>query len=501
WGYSTAGFFAPDGRYCVRPDAGAHLDEFCDMVKACHREGIEVLLDVVFNHTDEGNHEGPTISLRGLDNSVYYYLVERDRQYYLDFSGCGNTLNCNHPISAKLVRDCLEFWAGELHVDGFRFDEGTILSRGEDGSPLRHPPLLWDIELSETLADTKLIAESWDAGGLYEVGSFPGYRWGEWNGKLRDAIRRFVRGDFGVVGEVATRLAGSADIYSHDRHGPQKRVNFVTCHDGFTLRDLVSYNGKHNEANGEDNRDGIDENFSWNCGAEGETDEAAILALRRRQQRNFLVLLMVAQGVPMILSGDEAGRTQRGNNNAYCQDNEISWFDWRLTERNADLVRFARELIAFRRRNACLRRPEFFTGALNGRGRPDVAWHGCLLNAPGWNDPACRVLALTLGAFEPDAPDLHLMFNMDDSPLAFELPEGGWRRFADTSLPSPGDIASPGAEAPVSGREYVVNPKSSVILIHVPDASGGKRGLGQPGARPQRRRGDFAGIPRRKIER
>ena len=300
-----------------------------------------------------------------------------DRQYYMDYSGCGNTLNCNHPIVQKFILECLEFWVEQMHVDGFRFDEGSILSRGEDGVPMAHPPVVWSIELSESLLDAKIIAEAWDAAGLYQIGYFPGYRWAEWNGRFRDDIRRFVRGDPGPGRGRRLASGGSSDIYQTSGHLPINSINFVTCHDGFTLNDLVSYNSKHNEANGEDNRDGINENLSWNCGVEGETDDPAVEALRSRQVRNFAAILLLAQGVPMILSGDEVRRTQKGNNNAYCQNNEISWCDWRAVEKHSDLFRFWKLMIDFRRRHPAVHRSRFFDGKLNDRGLPDVSWHGC----------------------------------------------------------------------------------------------------------------------------
>ncbi|MCC6178752.1 MAG: glycogen debranching protein GlgX [Chloroflexi bacterium] len=467
WGYSPVAFFAPHDGYCVSPDQATHIRELRDLVKALHRAGLEVILDVVFNHTTEGNHLGPTIGFRGLENSIYYHLDPADRARYLDYSGCGNTVNCNHPIVDKLIVECLEFWVREVHVDGFRFDEGSILSRGEDGVPMVHPPVVWHIELSEELADTKIIAEAWDAAGLYQIGNFPGGRWAEWNGRYRDDIRRFVRGDPGIVGTVASRIAGSSDLYAWDGSLPINSVNFITCHDGFTLYDLVSYNWKHNEANGEGNHDGLDDNLSWNCGAEGPTDVAAIETLRRRQIANFVVILLLSQGVPILLAGDEVRRTQCGNNNAYCQDNEVSWLDWALVDEQADLLRFFREAIAFRKRHPVLQRRRFFTGALNSRGLRDIDWHGFLLNEPGWFDPGSHVLAFTLGGLDGDA-DLHVMLNMDPSALDFEIPvvKGRrWLRAIDTSLASPNDIAVPGDETPVSTSTYQVASHSVVVLI------------------------------------
>ncbi|HWD07734.1 MAG TPA: glycogen debranching protein GlgX, partial [Actinomycetota bacterium] len=418
WGYSTIGFMAPNAAYCMTPEQGEHLNEFRDMVKALHQADIEIILDIVFNHTSEGNHQGPVISFKGFDNSTYYFTVPSDRQYYMDYSGCGNTLDCNHPIVDKFILDTLEFWVSEMHVDGFRFDEGSILSRGEDGSPMHHPPVLWNTELSEVLAHTKVIAEAWDAAGLYQVGYFPGFRWAEWNGRYRDDIRRFVRGDPGLVGAAATRIAGSADIYQPGGRLPINSINFIDCHDGFTLADIVSYNEKHNWANGEGNRDGNDNNMSWNCGAEGPTTEPAVLALRQRQLKNFAAILMLSQGVPMIVAGDEFGRTQRGNNNAYCQDNELSWVDWSMLDSNRELYTFFKGMIAFRQAHASLRRKGYFTGAVNDRGLADISWHGCQLFAPGWNDPASQVLAFTLGGFN-GGNDLHVMLNMSANDLEF----------------------------------------------------------------------------------
>jgi len=467
WGYSTVGYFSPHPGYCVAPEEGRHLDEFRDMVKALHAAGIEVMLDVVFNHTDEGNHLGPTFSFRGFDNSTYYYLVPGDKQYYFDYTGCGNTFNCNHPIGDKFILDCLRFWVDEMHVDGFRFDEGSVLSRGPDGAPMAFPPVLWNIELDETLANTKVVAEAWDAAGLYQIGHFPGFRWGEWNGRYRDDLRRFVKGDPGLIGALANRLAGSADLYQWSGHLPVNSVNFITAHDGFTLNDLVSYNTKHNEANGEGNRDGIDDNLSWNCGAEGATDDPSIDAIRERQIRNFAALLMLSQGIPMIVMGDEVRRTQGGNNNAYCHDNPISWFDWSLVERNADLFRFWKHMIAFRRQHAAVHRSRFFTGAVNDRGLPDVSWHGTALNSPGWDDPEARALGFTLGGFDGEA-DIHVMANMYWEPLAMAIPPvrgRHWYRAVDTALPSPEDICPAGEEQRVEGDSYTVGGRGVVILM------------------------------------
>jgi glycogen operon protein len=468
WGYSTIGYFAPQSSYCLEPEVGSHLREFRDLVKALHKAGIEVILDVVFNHTDEGNHQGPTYCFKGIDNRSYYLLVPWELQYYMDFSGCGNTFNCNHPIAQKLIIDCLRYWVRETHVDGFRFDEGSILSRGEDGAPAIHPPLVWQIELDEELADTKLIAEAWDAAGLYQIGHFPGDRWAEWNGRYRDDVRRFVRGDSGVVGAIASRLGGSADIYQERGGSPLNSINFVTCHDGFTLNDLVSFNQKRNAANGEDNRDGINDNLSWNCGVEGDSGDPNIESLRKRQVRNFMAILLLSRGVPMFVAGDEVRRSQNGNNNPYCQDNEINWFDWTLVDKNSELLRFCRGMIRFRKMHAAVRRDQFFDGSVNDRGLTDVSWHGTKLNRPGWDDAGARALAMTLAGFGGDS-DLHVMFNMFWESLDFELPVVPGRRWCmavDTARPSPLDIAEAGSEPDVQGHTRRVESRSVVVLVN-----------------------------------
>ncbi len=467
WGYSTMGFFAPQSAYCVSPESGSHLQEFRDMVRALHKAGIEVILDVVFNHTDEGNHQGPVFSFKGIDNRVYYFLMPWDRQFHLDYSGCGNTVNCSRPIAQKLIIECLRYWVRETHVDGFRFDQGSILSRGEDGSPLPHPPVVWQIELDEELADTKVIAEAWDAAGLYQIGHFPGDRWAEWNGRYRDDIRRFVKGEPGLVGAVASRLAGSADLYQPHGELPINSINFITCHDGFTLNDLVSYKEKHNEGNGEGNRDGINDNLSDNCGVEGDSDDPAVEALRNRQIKNFATILLLSRGVPMILAGDDVRRTQKGNNNAYCQDNEIGWFDWTLTQKHHEMFRFWKRMIEFRKTHSTLHHRFFFSGAVNERGLADVSWHGCKLNQPGWSDQKARALGMTLGGFDGE-PDIHVLLNMYWESLEFEIPSltgKRWFRAIDTAAPSPHDIADPGDEAEFAGHVCSVQGRSIVVLV------------------------------------
>ncbi|MBL8056500.1 MAG: glycogen debranching protein GlgX, partial [Anaerolineales bacterium] len=347
WGYSPVALFAPHRGYSARQDPVGPVVEFCDMVKALHRAGLEVILDVVFNHTAEGDQHGPTLSFRGLENRAYYILDPQRPANYTNYSGTGNTLNGNHSIVRRLILDCLRHWVQVMHVDGFRFDLASVLARDERGRPLEDPPILWDIESDPVLAGTKIIAEAWDAAGLYQVGSFIGHRWAEWNGQFRDDVRRFVKSDAGQVGRLAARLTGSRDLYRQPDREPNRSVNFITCHDGFTLNDLVSYNGKHNEANGENNRDGNDANFSWNCGVEGPSADPAVEAMRLRQMKNLLTVLFFSQGTPMLLMGDEVRRTQGGNNNAYCQDNELSWFNWEAVAQQADFLRFTRELIRF----------------------------------------------------------------------------------------------------------------------------------------------------------
>ena len=463
WGYSPIGFFAPHSGYAVTGDAVSHLNEFRDLVKALHKAGIEVILDVVFNHTDEGSEAGPTQSFRGLDNRTFYLLDPADPAKYLDYSACGNTLNANHPLPQKLIVDSLRYWVDEMHVDGFRFDEGSILARGEDGAPLVHPPVIWQIELDEALGDTKMIAEAWDAAGLYQVGHFPGDRWAEWNGRYRDEVRRFVRGEPGLTGAIATRLGGSADIYEARGQTPENSINFVTVHDGFTLNDLVSYNNKHNEPNGEGNHDGIDENLSWNCGVEGPSGDPSIQALRNRQMKNFLTILLLSRGVPMLLAGDEVKRSQRGNNNAYNQNNETSWFDWTMVTTNQEMLVFVQRLIAFRKAHPALSQPTFYAGVVGERGITDIAWHGTTLNKPGFNDPDARALACTIAGVNETA-NLHVMMNMFWEPLTFELPAGIWRTAIDTFAASPADLPEATGAASAIQNRSTVQGRSVVVL-------------------------------------
>ncbi|QGU33151.1 glycogen debranching protein GlgX [Thermochromatium tepidum] len=466
WGYSTHSFFAPHPGFAVDPRHAR--DEFRDMVKALHKAGIGVILDVVFNHTAEGGAAGPIISFKAFGNEIFYHLDFEDRSKYRDYTGCGNTLNCNHPLVTRFLIDALLYWTHRMHVDGFRFDLASALARGEDGNPQYHAPVLWAIELAPALNRAHIIAEAWDAAGLYQVGDFPGYRWAEWNGRYRDVMRGFVRGDPGLVPEVATRLAGSSDMYEARGRLPINSINFVTCHDGFTLCDLVSYNCKHNEANGEDNRDGHDHNLSWNCGCEGPTDDVEIQRLRRRQARNFISLLMLSQGVPMLLSGDEVLHTKRGNNNTYCQNNELSWSDWRLVETNRDMLEFVRAMIALRRRHPSLMRDRFLTGRPEyGQTLPDISWHGTQLDQPNWDDPTRRVLAFTLAGRVEDEPPLHAMLNMDSVAHVFELPVIAGRHWclAVDTYPDGGLVVPPEAQQPLSHPERLrVGPHGVVVL-------------------------------------
>jgi glycogen operon protein len=466
WGYSPVSFFAPHAAYSSRTDPLGPVDEFRDMVKALHRAGIEVILDVVFNHTAEGGKGGPTLCYRGLANN-FYYMLEADGSTCANYSGCGNTLNANTPIVRRLIIDSLHHWVNEMHVDGFRFDLASILARDERGRLLENPPILWDIETDPAMAGIKLIAEAWDAAGLYQVGSFIGDSWKEWNGRFRDDVRGFLRGDPGTISRFASRLLGSPDLYGHEEREPEQSINFITCHDGFTLNDLVSYERKHNEANGEGNRDGSDHNLSWNCGVEGPTGDPAIETLRNRQVKNFLALNLLALGAPMLLMGDEVRRSQGGNNNAYCRDNETSWFDWDLLERHADVRRFVRLLIAGRLQpDLALTDPAMTLNQLLGQAR--LEWHGVSLGKPDWGEDS-HSLALTAWTLSRRVA-FHLMINAWREPLAFELPPapdlpgGRWRRWLDTSLLSPADIV-PLDEAPEVGNGTYELPSHSVAVV------------------------------------
>ena len=472
WGYSTVGFFAPKAAFAATgksKDGTMVADELKTLVKELHENGIEVILDVVFNHTAEGNEHGPTISYRGIDNVTYYMLTPEG--YYYNFSGTGNTLNCNNPIVRTMVLDCLRYWAAEYHIDGFRFDLGSILGRDPWGAPMANPPLLEILAHDPILAKCKLIAEAWDAGGLYQVGSFPAYgRWAEWNGKYRDGIRKFLKGD-GSLGDMAQRLQGSPDLYSWGGRGPRASINFITCHDGFTLADMVSYNGKHNEANGENNMDGANDNESWNCGAEGWTDDPNINALRSRQIKNALAILMVSQGVPMILMGDEVGRSKHGNNNTYCHDNELNWLDWTLLDKNQELFEFFKHCINFRKAHPVLRGTEFFRNQdYMNTGYADITWHG----TQAWNaDWSGNVIAFMLSGEHAKGGTttdnyIYVALNMYWDALPFELPglrEGmKWHQFANTSVAPYSH--EPGSEPVLDDQHgFLVGGRSVVILV------------------------------------
>ena len=456
WGYSPISFFALKASYAAK--AGDQVREFKRMVKTFHEAGIEVILDVVYNHTGEGNELGPTISFRGLDNSIYYMLDKQGRYY--NFSGCGNTLNCNHPLVRDLIIDSLTYFVAELHVDGFRFDLASILGRGPNGEVLQDPPLIRHIAEHPVLAGTKLLAEAWDAAGLSQIGKFPVWgRWAELNGVFRDDFRRFIRSDDNAMAAVAKRICGSLDIYGDSSRHPYHSINFITCHDGFTLADLVSYNKKRNWANGDNDRDGWDDNISFNCGHEGPTADPVILSLRQRQMKNFMAALLISQGVPLLSQGDEFGRTQGGNNNAYSQDNEISWVDWGLVKENEGLLRFTTMMIALRKQYFAMSREQFCNR---------VSWHGHKIGDPDWTGKS-RTLAFQMHGWHSQ-PDIYVMFNAHWDAQKFIVPahEGRWKwkRLADTCLPSPQDIVlEKDAISLQPGDHYIVSPRSAVILI------------------------------------
>lgn len=474
WGYSTLAFRAPKVGYAASGPDNREVEELKDLVKAFHSAGIQVILDVVFNHTAEGDGTGPFISFRGLDNKTYYLLGPHGE--YLNFSGCGNTLNCNHPVVRDFVIDCLRYWAAEYHIDGFRFDLASVLGRDSNGNPLPNPPLLESIAHDPLLAHCELIAEAWDAGGLYQVGNFPSYgRWMEWNGKYRDAARRFLRGDDNSVSEMVQRILGSPDLYKPSGRKPAASVNFITCHDGFTLADLFAHESKYNLENGEDNRDGENNNLSWNCGTEGPSENPDINALRLRCAKNAFALLLVSQGVPMLSMGDETGRTQRGNNNAYCHDTPWNWMDWSLVATNAGLLRFVKTLLAFRRSQASLHRADWLTGKdETGGGYPDVSWHGVEPDEPDWSE-ASHSLAFMLCGHHDRAEGgsgefFYAAFNMHTDPLLFglpALPQGWyWHLLADTASPSPRDIHDPGGEPRLEDQQRLrLIPKSTVLCV------------------------------------
>ena len=468
WGYNPVSFFALKSGYAA--DCNHHVDEFKTMVLALHRAGIEVILDIVYNHSGEGGYDGTTSSFRGIDN-IIYYLLDRRQHAYLNFSGCGNTMNCNHPVVRELIRSSLRYWVIEMHVDGFRFDLASILGRDRQGKVLPDPPMIEIIAEDPILRDTKIIAEAWDAAGLYQVGSFSSdVRWGEWNGKFRDDVRAFMTGSLGAVTDLATRIAGSSDLYQRNSRGPCNSVNFITSHDGFTLYDLVSFDEKHNLANGEENRDGENHNLSWNSGREGFPEERKITAFRHRRIRTMAVILLLSQGVPMFVAGDEFGRSQGGNNNAWCQDNPVSWVDWTLAGKNAELLRFFKCCIALRKKYTLFRRVDFFNDAQKiFRGVPfrEVVWQSL---APGQVDWSleCRVLAFLLdgrGAQKTREDDFFIMLNGNrDQAVTFTLPDiphhdepRRWCKIIDTAARAPADFTAvkDGAKTPFGGKVKV----------------------------------------------
>ena len=481
WGYSPLAFFSPHYRYSSRKDIFGAMDEFRDMVKALHQEGIEVILDVVFNHTAEGNENGPTVSFRGLENSTYYILEGDYPGYYSNYSGCGNTFNTNNPFVHRLIVDCLCYWVREMHVDGFRFDLASVMSRSMTGDPLEDPPVLWAIESDPVLAGTKIIAEAWDAAGLYQVGSFIGDRFAEWNGHYRDDVRQFVKSDPNIVNKLAARIMGSPDIYPQPDREPNHSINFITCHDGFTMNDLVSYNDKHNEANCEDNRDGANHNFSWNCGVEGTTNQEEIKILRLQQIKNFFTILFFSQGTPMILMGDEVRRTQLGNNNSYCQNNKLSWFDWSQIEKQADLLRFVKKIINFTQELEIMKLDKVLATVgvtpesslvrsqenVNFNKIPNISWHGVHLGEPDWMVYS-RTLAFSLK--HPESGEyFHIILNAYWKPLMFELPllERGesWYLIVNTAFVSPRDFNDLDTATKVIGLRYRVEARAALVLM------------------------------------
>ncbi len=462
WGYNPIVFFAPHRGYSFDQSPLGPINEFKDMVKALHTAGIEVILDVVFNHTAEGDQNGPLLSFRGFENRAYYITTHPDQSYYANYSGTGNSVNANHSIVRRMIMDCLRYWVQVMHVDGFRFDLASVLSRDKFGRPLTDPPILWEIESDPVLSGTKIIAEAWDAGGLYQVGSFIGHRWAEWNGQYRDDVRQFVKGDPHTIVKLAERIAGSPDLYPQPDRKPDRSINFITAHDGFNLYDLVAYNEKHNWANGEENRDGHNANFSWNCGVEGPTKDKEIEALRCRQIRNFLTILHLSLGTPMILMGDEVRHTQKGNNNVYCQDSELTWFNWDLVEQNPGLFRFVQKLIRFHQEYEVFHDEIFWTLP----GGSEIYWHGVKLRQPDWGENS-HTLAFELYNRE-HGEHLYVMLNAYWEPLNFELPAlpygHRWHRIIDTSHPAPDDFAEPPAPLSPDQQEYRVLERSTVVL-------------------------------------
>jgi isoamylase len=477
WGYNSIGFFAPESSYSTGRTPGGQVAEFKTLVRELHKAGIKVILDVVYNHTGEGNEMGPSLSFRGFDNAAYYSLTgpaDAPRRYYMNYTGCGNSLNFDSAAVIRLVMDSLRYWADVMHIDGFRFDLASVLGRaGQQGSFAASAPFFDAVSQDPILNRVIMVAEPWDV-GTYQVGNFP-VDWSEWNGKFRDTMRSFGKGDAGTLTDVGWRLTGSADLYGEDGRSAFNSINFITCHDGFTLNDLVSYNGKHNDKNGENNRDGSDDNHSWNCGAEGETSDRAIAALRKQMMKNFACYLLFSSGTPMILGGDEFARTQQGNNNAYCQDNEISWFDWSAAAKNQDLTEFFRKAIGLTKRFPVLDRRKFFLGKdLDDDGVADLTWYSPDLEFPRWQDPSARTVCMQLDASEDGSAlgvdRLFLIFNGHYEPQWVKLPQlgadRGWHRSIDTSLPGGEDFLDAGKEVELDPADhYVVNPRSTVVLF------------------------------------
>ncbi len=471
WGYSTISFFAPKAGFAATGKFGMQGDELKALIKDLHKAGIEVILDVVFNHTAEGDHRGRTLSFRGIDNKVYYMLAP-DGSYF-NFSGCGNTVNCNHPVVRQMVRQCLQYWVAEYHIDGFRFDLASVLGRSQDGNPLSNPPLLESLSYDPILANVKLIAEAWDAAGLYQVGSFPGYgRWAEWNGKYRDDVRRFLKSDAGMVGKMALRVQGSPDLYEHRSNSAS--INFITCHDGFTMADLFSYNAKHNEANGEQNNDGANDNYSWNCGVEGETKDVSINALRDRQIKNAFAMLLTSQGVPMLYMGDEMKRTQFGNNNAYCHDSSLNWLDWSLLERHDNIFRFVQKCVEFRKAHPVLRNKHHFQNKdYLGTGKPDITFHGAKAWQPDWSDASRSFAYMLCGGHAKNGymvdDDMYVAMNMFWEPLWFEIPEldgkRKWHVFLNTGAKEPDDIYDVSREPVLENQHGILLGARSVLVL------------------------------------
>lgn len=470
WGYSTLSFFAPDEWYSTNEDGFLAVREFKEMVKALHKEGIEVILDVVYNHTGEGNEYGPTHSFKGIDNQIYYMLDEDG--HYLNFSGCGNTLNCNHPVVKRLILDSLRYWVVDMHVDGFRFDLAAILGRDQEGNWLPNYSVLDEISHDPILSNTKLIAEGWDAAGLYKVGDFP-KGWGEWNAAYRDSVRAFVRGDSGTVGEFSTRIAGSEDLFQHKKSQQYHSVNFITAHDGFTLHDLVSFNIKHNDENAEDNCDGLDHNISWNCGFEGMTDDQHIREIRDRQMKNFFAILMISQGTPMMLSGDEVKFSKRGNNNTYGHDNELNWFNWELVDIHRQHFEFCKYMVHFRKQHPALQREGFFTGIDQSQNNiPDIGWHGVDPHQPDWSEDSHAIAFMIDGSMKETGADrddnnMYVAVNAFWGDLVFQLPQPGqgksWHVAVNT-FENPGFFPVD-KEPHVHHQRVLVKSRSLVILI------------------------------------